>query len=248
MAEVPGQVEMARRAPFGSSLLVVGMPDRSPVDLVRWLRDDGYLVAFSPTGVDATERIRRAPPDALILRPPLPDTEARQFVSFVLSLDVPVAIIVVVADAPSAEVARWLELGVDDCVVGHDPSDELLARTRLALRRRHGDRPAVREVVEYAGVRFDLAAHAVTAHGVPLELSRVEYRVLLALVRAEGRMLSPNELLSDVWGEHDATAFALRKVWMAVSRVRGALRDATRCTSIETIPRVGYRLVTLPDV
>nr|WP_307850372.1 response regulator transcription factor [Crossiella equi] len=129
---------------------------------------------------------------------------------------------------------RGLELGADDCLARPYAFAELLARVRALARR---SRPALPPVLERAGVVLDLPRHRALRDGTPLLLSPKEFAVLEVLMRAEGSVVSPEELLEKAWDEH-ANPFT-NAVRMAVMTLRRKL--GTPCP-ITTVPRAGYRL------
>ncbi|MFD7287125.1 DNA-binding response regulator [Streptomyces sp. NPDC059863] len=111
---------------------------------------------------------------------------------------------------------------------------ELLARV-LALGRRV--RPALPPVIERAGPVLDTARRQVTRDGRFLALSRKEFAVLETLMRADGAVVSGDDLIEQVWEE--GTSYRTNAVRVALSKLRAKLGDPPVG---ETVPGCGYRV------
>jgi two-component system phosphate regulon response regulator PhoB len=131
-----------------------------------------------------------------------------------------------------------LELGADDYVVKPFSPRELIARIRAVLRRADGSEPSPAGRV--AGtLHVDEARHAVAVDGRPLELTAKEFGLLAALMKADGRVLSREQLLETVWGYANAAEIESRTVDVHVRRLRAKLGPEAH--RIVTIKAVGYR-------
>ncbi|MEU9489713.1 response regulator transcription factor [Streptomyces decoyicus] len=124
--------------------------------------------------------------------------------------------------------------GADDHLTKPFVHEELLARV-LALGRRA--RPALPQIIERAGVTVDTARRLAVRDGRPLALSRTEFGVLEVLLRAQGAVVSGDELIEEVWEEH--TSYRINAVRVALGKLRAKLGDPP---VIETVPDAGYRL------
>jgi len=127
-----------------------------------------------------------------------------------------------------------LGLGADDYLTKPFAFAELAARIQALSRRA---RPATPPVLERAGIRLDQHRHAVTRDSNPVALSRKEFAVLAELLRAEGGVVSAEQLLEKVWDEHaDPFTGVIR---FTIMMVRRKLGDPP---VIETVPGTGYRI------
>jgi DNA-binding response OmpR family regulator len=123
--------------------------------------------------------------------------------------------------------------GIRDRVDGLDLA-ELVARVGSLARRA---RPALPPVLERAGIRLDRPQYRAWRDGLMLSLSPKEFTVLEVLMRAEGAVVSAEELLEKAWDEHaDPFTNAVR---VAIMTLRRKLGDPP---VIETVPGAGYRL------
>jgi DNA-binding response OmpR family regulator len=156
--------------------------------------------------------------------------------------DIP--IIFLTALGAEADRVRGLQAGADDYIVKPFSKDELLARVAAALRR--AAMPAVKKISSVysdSELEIDDQAHAVAVRGRPVSLSPLEYRVLAALVRHAGQVLSQEQLLSMAWGDSalDASSDNVR---LYISYLRAKIEQNPRQpVLIETVREFGYRYV-----
>jgi DNA-binding response OmpR family regulator len=127
-----------------------------------------------------------------------------------------------------------LSLGADDYLTKPFAFAELAARVQ-ALARRSG--PATPPVLDQHGIVLDVPRHTVSRDGELLSLTPKEFAVLTVLMRAEGQVVTAEQLLEQAWDEHaDPFTNAVR---VAVMTLRRKLGDPP---VLHTVPRVGYRL------
>jgi DNA-binding response OmpR family regulator len=115
---------------------------------------------------------------------------------------------------------------------------ELLARIRAVLRRVEGAEPP--PAGRAAGtLHVDEARHSVAVGDRPVELTAKEFGLLVALMRADGRVLNREQLLEAVWGYANAAEIESRTVDVHVRRLRAKLGPEAR--RVVTVKSVGYR-------
>jgi two-component system response regulator MtrA len=206
------------------------------------LADSGLDVVGTATGEDALELVGDgAHFDLLILDLMLPGIDGFE-VCRRLRARSNVAVLMLTARSELEDVVAGLELGADDYVVKPFENAELLARVRAAVRRQHMDPPVPR--LRLGPLMVDPAAFRAELYGRRLELTAMEFRLLLELVRSPGHVLSREILLERVWG-YDYLGDS-RLVDMAVKRLRGKLGDTGRQSQfITTVRGVGYRFENL---
>ncbi|BBY89427.1 MULTISPECIES: response regulator transcription factor [Mycolicibacterium] len=143
-------------------------------------------------------------------------------------------VLMLTAAARVDERVAGLGLGADDYLTKPFAFAELVARVQALSRRA---RPAAPTVLERAGIRLDPHSHAVTRDGRPIALSRKEFAVLEELLRADGGVVSAEQLLEKAWDENtDPFTGVVRYTIMMVRRKLG------EPAVIDTEPGVGYRL------
>ena len=142
-------------------------------------------------------------------------------------------VLMLTAAADITDRVAGLGIGADDYLTKPFAFAELVARVQALARR---SRPALPPVLEYDGVVLDVPRHQASRDGRFLMLSPKEFAVLTVLMRAEGTVVSAEELLEKAWDEHaDPFTNAVR---VAVMTLRRKLGDPP---VIETVPGAGYR-------
>ena len=118
--------------------------------------------------------------------------------------------------------------------------EELLARLRAAIRRQT---PTSAAVIETGDLRIDLDASQVSMCGVPVRLTRIEWKLVEVLARNSGRLVSQRSLLQQVWGPEYGTEANYLRVHMAALR-RKLEADPSHPAHFITEAGMGYRFVS----
>ena len=229
---------LARRA-----LVVEDDPDIVEL-LVHYLAADGWAVDAVSDGRQGLERIRNESYQLLLLDLQLPGMDGLTLCAEVRrdkrTCDIPVVMLTARGDETDRIVG--LEMGADDYVVKPFSPKELVARVRALFRRldRKQDEQAP---LRFGALEVDRTRHTVRFEGRAVHLTAKEFALLVALLVAEGRVLSRQRLLEDVWGY--SYAEGTRTVDVHVRRLREKLPGLA--SSIVTVKALGYRLSAEPD-
>jgi two-component system KDP operon response regulator KdpE len=218
------------------------------VQIRRFLRSgfelDGYSVNEAENGREAIRAATLRPTDLIILDLGLPDLDGSQVLERVRSWsNVPVIILSV--KSSEMEKVRLFELGADDYVTKPFGMAELLARSKVVLRRKArattGD-----SVIRIDSLKIDLAARNVFLGDERLTLTPKEYRLLQILAQYPGNVVTHQELLKEIWGlPHINDTHYLRIV---VRKLRQKIEaDSNRPRILLTELGVGYRLAPPND-
>lgn len=202
------------------------------------LRKAGYDVETCRDGASGLRRILEIGPDLAILDIMLPQMNglqiARQMRTHPKTTQTP--ILLLTAKAEEADQVSGLQVGADDYVTKPFSMKVLLARVEAMLRRSRSDRSEQSDRLEVAGVQIDLATHEVTVHGDPIKLTLTEFRILVALVRGKGKVLSRADLMYTAMGPD--VLVTTRTIDVHVAAIRKKL--LTCGAKIRTIRGVGY--------
>jgi len=201
----------------------------------------GYDVVVALTGAAGIDAAAVSDPAAIILDLGLPDMDGSDVCRRVRSWsDVPI-IILTVDDAEHRKV-ETLDIGADDYVVKPFSTPELLARLRVALRRRRAsDGEPTDPVLEVGDVVVDVPHHRVEVGGHQVDLTPKEFAFLALLARHPGRVLTHRTILQEVWGPEYGSETQYLRVY--ASQIRKKLGDDAASPRLVTEPGVGYRLV-----
>jgi two-component system KDP operon response regulator KdpE len=199
----------------------------------------GYRVSTATDGSEALTAAALDPPDLVILDLMLPDADGAEVCSQLRDwLRAPILLISAVGD--EQDKIRALDAGADDYLTKPFGIGELLARVRALLRRSDGAGAGDR-VLEVGDLRIDLPRRGVTANGEEVRLTPTEFDLLKELALADGRVLTHQMLLRNVWGPGYAQETQLLRTHMG--RLRDKLEEnGVPRKSIETLTGVGYRL------
>jgi len=208
----------------------------------RFLRAGYELHGFSVIEAEnATAGLRAATmntPALIVLDLNLPDLEGSEVLERIRSWsNVPVIVLSIQSD--EREKVRLLKLGADDYVVKPFGISELLARSEAALRRNL--RGTNRDPVVRAGLlAVDLVSRAVTLNRHRVQLTRKEYALIEGLATHVGLVVTHQQLIREIWGNHAGNVQYLR---ILVRKLRQKIEvDATRPLLIVSESGVGYRL------
>lgn len=179
-------------------------------------------------------------PDLIVLDLGLPDRDGIDFIrDFRSWSDLP--IIVLSARSGEAEKIAALDVGADDYLTKPFGVGELLARVRVALRRRERANESGSSVVEFGGVQIDLVNRTVKRNGQLVHLTPIEYRLLTLMVRNAGKVLTHRQILTEVWGPSHVESNHYLRIYMG--QLRHKLEEnPARPRFFLTDVGVGFRL------
>ncbi|RZQ61842.1 response regulator transcription factor [Amycolatopsis suaedae] len=184
-------------------------------------------------GAQALERVGVHSYDVVVLDRDLPVVHGDEVCRAVLGTGGEARVLMLTAASEVEDRVAGLGLGADDYLTKPFAFAELVARVQALSRRA---RPALPPVLQAAGVVLDLPRHQASRDGRFLPLSPKEFAVLEVLMRAEGTVVSAEELLEKAWDEHaDPFTNAVRVAVMTLRRKLG------EPAVIETVSGAGYR-------
>ena len=221
-----------------TSILVVDDDDDIRALVGELLERAGHVVIKAPDGESALKLFYSRQPDLVVLDVSMPGLDGWEVLNRIRELsDVPV--LMLTARAEELEKVRGLRAGADDYVTKPFGRQELLARVDATLRRGRSA-PQAQETYADDFLTVDFAQRKVTAGGVELALTPLEFRLLGAFVRNQNQVLSHDQLLELAWG--DARSADRDQVKLYVGYLRRKLGTGVGDESpIETLRGFGYR-------
>jgi len=224
----------------GQTVLVIE-DDPKIVQLLRmYLERDGYRVHAAGDGVSGLEAFERTRPHAVILDLMLPRMDGKE-VCRRLRASSEVPILMLTARVDEVDKLLGLSLGADDYVTKPFSPREVAARIRTILRR--VDRGPAARVLRRGDLVLDRDRHQVTVGGAVVHLTKVEFRLLQALLEGPERVYTRDALLNRIYAHHEA-AVVDRAIDVHVGKLREKLGDdPMHPRFIATVRGVGYKLL-----
>ena len=214
--------------------------DHDIAELVRLhLVRAGFETDLVTSGDEVLPRLREARPDLVVLDVMLPGLSGLEVCRLVRA-DAELAavpIVMVTARVHEEDRVAGFEIGADDYVTKPFSPRDLVARVQAVLRRTKS--LAADQVVNIGSISIDLASHEVACEGQEVRLTAKEFLLLRYFIEHQGRVLSRDRLLSDVWGYRYTGG--TRTVDVHVRRLREKLPVLVQ--QIVTIKQFGYKFV-----
>jgi len=203
---------------------------------------NGFRLVEATTGREGLQAAETRQPDLIILDLGLPDIDGLDVIREVRGWT-GVPIVVLSARGQETVKVAALDAGADDYIAKPFGVRELLARIRVSLR--HAERHGQGHEPTFAtgDLHVDFALRRVRVKGADVHLTPIEYRLLTTLAKHAGKVLTRNQLLTEVWGRPYADQAHYLHVHMAQLR-RKIEENSSRPRYILTEPGVGYRLVS----
>lgn len=215
--------------------------DRKHSELLKaYLKQFGITLECAGDADEGLLKLARSEPDLLLLDVMLPGRDGFEICREVRKTS-NIPIIMLTARGDVYDRISGLEIGADDYVAKPFEPRELVARIQTILRRR--DAPGTdQQLLKFEGLEIDKGARKVTVDGAGVELTSMEFELLVVLAQRAGKKVSRDEILNQLRGI-DA-AILTRAVDIMVSRLRNKLGDSVKPPRfIETIWGMGYSFI-----
>jgi DNA-binding response OmpR family regulator len=210
--------------------------------LQEWLEEEGYEVFTADNGWDALDAFSHHRPALTITDLRMPSLDGFQVISRIRDIS-DGFVLALTALGSEENLIRGLELGADEYLVKPVSKRAFLARVNSLLRRAS---PPKELAATYSDcyLSLDFLTHEAHILGQSLRLRPTEFRLLGFLAQNSHRVVSHQELLEGVWGDHIGSLDSLK--WYISSLRDKVEQDARNPTVIRTFPRVGYRYCPPP--
>lgn len=209
--------------------------ERQLADTVaRGLRRAGMAVDVAYDGEDGHEKSTYTDYDVIVLDRDLPGMSGDEVLSRLTGNGQLTRVLMLTASATVADRVTGLRLGADDYLAKPFAFAELVARIQALGRRAT---PAAPPVLTAGDLSLDPSRRVVTRGDRPIELTRKEFGVLEMLLRADGAVVSSEELLEKVWDEHADPFTTTVRVTIMTMR-----RKLAEPPLVETVVGSGYRV------
>ncbi len=204
---------------------------------------NGFEVTTAAEGREGLRVFHSEHPDIVILDVGLPKMDGWAVLERIRELS-EVPVLMLTSHGHEADKVRGLRAGADDYLTKPFGTAEFVARVQALLRRQHAADP-LPETYDDGRVRINFVTHTVLVDGAQVELTPTEFRLLAALVRHRGQVLSPVRLLELAWS--DPFGIGPDRVKYSVMRLRRKLgTEAGGDSAIEAVRCFGYRYRLVP--
>ncbi|HEY2474986.1 MAG TPA: response regulator transcription factor [Candidatus Cybelea sp.] len=196
----------------------------------------GYTVRCAADGAAGLTLVREWSPDLIVLDVMMPKASGIELLPMLRRVtDAP--IVMLSARGEVEDKVEGLAHGADDYLSKPFEISELVAHVEAKLRRPHLES---RTILEYEGLTVDLTEHVVERNGRRLDLSPLEYALLVTLLQRPRRVFTREELLDTVWGnDSDVGTGAVERY---ISYLRGKVDEGFERPLIQTVRGAGYTL------
>lgn len=220
-------------------ILVVEDSQEIAFALRKCLEDSGFHVVVAGSGGAALSLLTAEKPDLVILDLVLPGLDGLEVCRRIRQQPDTARLPVIILSVRSEMVTKvvGLELGADDYLVKPVGVSELIARVRAHLRRAASEPRST--VLQTDNLKVDLDRRTVSVAAQAVELTAKEFSLLRALLEANGRVLSREQLLEDVWDFEEGADIMTRTIDVHIRRLRSKLGAEGR--RILTVRNYGYR-------
>jgi two-component system, OmpR family, KDP operon response regulator KdpE len=203
------------------------------------LESNGFKILQAATGSEGLVMASQKKPDLILLDLGLPDQNGHDTLRNLREWN-NTPLIVLSVQNREEDIIRALDNGANDYLVKPFRTGELLARIRTALR--NASREENNHIIRYGDIELDLASHTLKVNGAIVSLTQTQYSLLVLFTRNEGRVLTHQYILREIWGEGSIDQLQYLRVFIA--QLRKKIQPGTGgSVHISTISGIGYRFV-----
>jgi two-component system, OmpR family, response regulator len=218
--------------------------DRDLVELMEFTFNRAGFEVLAAYDVDEALVLMGRQPDVAVVDINLGARDGFELLTEIRSQS-PIPVLMLTARDNEDDTVRALDMGATDYITKPFSHRELVARIRASLRRTLEEwmpLPAIERVLEVGPLRLDSTTHDVALHGMRVDLTVTEFRLLRYLMINAGAAVSTRAIIHHVWG-YDDDRSAVDTVRTTMHRLRRKLgEDTAQPALIHTVPRVGFML------
>ncbi|MGN0614472.1 MAG: response regulator transcription factor [Porcipelethomonas sp.] len=201
------------------------------------LAREGYDITGFALPSEFNAVFEKEKPDLLLLDIMLPEEDGLSILKKIRLAGNDIPVIMLTAKDSEFDKVTGLDMGADDYISKPFGMTELASRVRAVLRRARKSSPPPEKVYSYRELSINTERHTAEVSGEPVNLSFKEYSLLTALLEADGKVLSRNELFAKVWGGYYGES---RTLDVHIRNLRIKLGAAGKY--IKTVKNIGYKI------
>ena len=222
--------------------ILVVEDERTMAELLKkGLEEEQHSVCVATNGLGALDEAEGADFDVILLDVMLPGIDGFEFARRLRAAANHTPILMLTARDAVSDIARGLDIGVDDYLTKPFSFVELLARLRAVARRGNAPRPLTLQVADLV---LDPLSRQVARDGWELHLTATEFKLLELLMRRAGRVVPRDAIVDAVWGNLDDIGENTLDVF--ISMLRNKVDKNPESKLIHTVRGVGYMVRERP--
>lgn len=227
---------------MASKLKVLIIEDEIAISnfIISTLKSNGYTALRSANGKDALFMIASHCPDVILLDLGLPDIDGLEVLKELRKWS-SIPVIIVSARVNEEEKVEALDAGADDYITKPFGTSELLARIRTAIRHTSNN-TIYNDKFSVKGLSIDFGKRLVVVDGKEVHLTQIEFKIVSLLAKSQGRVLTYDQIIAELWGPYAIKDNQILRVNMANIR-RKIEKNPAEPQYIFTEVGVGYRMV-----
>lgn len=204
------------------------------------LKTNGYLFDVVGSGLEGINYFINGNYDIVLLDLGLPDFDGMKVLEEIRQIS-EVPIIIISARGREADKVKALDQGADDYITKPFYVGELLARIRVALRKKTKE-TTKSSIFEYENLRIDIEKRKVSILDREIHFTPIEYQLLILLIENQGKVLTHSFIQKKIWGYESMDEYQSLRVFMASIR-RKIEQNTSQPQYIQTEIGVGYRFM-----
>ena len=224
---------------MSKALIVIVEDEEDILELLEYnLQKEGYeTVGFLNTN-SVTQLLQEEQVDLLLMDRNLPGVEGSEFVAQLRRSGIQTPVIYLSAKNKESDIEEGFERGADDYITKPFSPKELSMRIRALLKRTKAN--FSQENISYRDIMINPQNREVTAGGERVELTKLEFDLLLTLIKNQNVVLDRDFLLESVWGGDDI--YQDKTVNVAINRLKEKIDPTKEKEYIKTVRGIGYTL------
>lgn len=224
---------------MSKALIVIVEDEEDILELLEYnLQKEGYeTIGFLNTN-SVTQLLQEEEVDLLLMDRNLPGVEGSEFVAQLRRIGIQTPVIYLSAKNKESDIEEGFERGADDYITKPFSPKKLAMRIKAVLKRTKPN--FSQEIISYRDIMINPQSREVTAGGQRVELTKLEFDLLLTLVKNQNVVLDRDFLLESVWGGDDI--YQEKTVNVAINRLKEKIDPTKEKEYIKTVRGIGYTL------
>lgn len=206
-------------------------------DLVEYFKKD-FLCETASTVAMAQEKVYMYRYDAIILDIGLPDGSGLEVLEYLRTIDTDSGVLVLSAYDAIEDKVNGLDLGADDYLPKPFDYNELNARIKSIIRRKHFKGNSI---LAFGELEVNIGSHEVRVKGKLIDLTQKEYQLLLFFINNENRVITKESIVEHLWGDDTDIFDSFDFIYSHIKNLRKKIVKAGNRDYLKTIYGIGYK-------